>query len=314
MSSDPVRVILHVDGIHDHHGRDLHLLDEPLDLPDDLVSSYRVIPLDAATAARVDAMTDSRTRWLELLNHVVPYRLDSPSWRPALPGSGASGMLVMPGSPERPGWRDDDPVTWGRTTLDGRTLWLSGDDGADHLLVLSDGARWSQLPLPAALQRLAAEGRLPRLKVVAVDTAEDRVALLSRSAEYRTLIADRILPELRGGIPAEWTVVSGESLGGLAALDVVLRRPDAVRLAVVTSGSFWLGDTAAEIRKAGAPDVRVHLSAGRGEGRDMDGHARAVAEALRGAGVPATLDVGTWGHETAGWTGALTRGLVELLG
>lgn len=167
-------------------------------------------------------------------------------------------------------------------------------------------------------------GRLPRPGVIAVDTAGDRVALLSRSQRYRELIADAVLPwaRRRADVPADKTVISGESLGGLSAVDVVLARPDAARLAVSTSGSFWYpswsdardgGDVAAEIRASGAPDgLRIHLSAGRGEGR-MVGHSAAVAAALRGAGVSTSLEIGTHGHEMAGWAGALTRGLSAVL-
>ncbi|AHW63456.1 Putative enterochelin esterase [Corynebacterium glyciniphilum AJ 3170] len=316
-------VFLHIDGMHDHHTPDLHRMTpdgggwtSTLSVPDDLVSSYRVVPLDASAAARFDTTADPRSRWLGLMDSVVPHVLDHPAWYPPMPGSGASGRLIMPGAPEQPGWAEDDPVTWDEAELDGRRLWTSGLRDAECLLVISDGVTWAQTSLPAALERLRASGRLPRLAVVAVDTRADRVTLLSRSEAYRTLISDRVLPWARTlvDVPPGRTVIAGESLGGLSAVDLVLRRPDAVQLAVATSGSFWFDDVASEVRASGAPSgVRVHLSAGRGEGRNMPDHAAAVADALRGAGVPTSLDIGTHGHEMAGWTGALTRGLVELL-
>ena len=46
----------------------------------------------------------------------------------------------------------------------------------------------------------------------------------------------------------------------------------------------------------------------------MADHSTAVFDALAAGGVPATLEISTHGHEMAGWTGALTRGLVELSG
>lgn len=313
----PVRVLLHVDGVHDHHTPDLHRMaradgvwTSTLELPDDLVSSYRIIALDAAAAARFDATDDSRRRWLDAVTHVVPHRLDHPAWRPPLT-TGASGRLIMADAPAEPGWAEGDPVDWERSELHGRTLWTAGLRHAEYLLVISDGRAWSATSLPAALARLGSIG------VVAVDTAEDRVALLSRSPAYRDLVADQVLPWARqiADVPAGRTVIAGESLGGLAALDVVLRRPDAARRAVATSGSFWAADVAGEIRASGAPDgLRVHLSAGRGEGRGMVGHARDVADALGAAGVPTSLEIGTHGHEMAAWTGALTRGLVQVLG
>lgn len=313
----PVRVLLHVDGVHDHHIPDLHRMTRTdgvwtttLELPDDLVSSYRIIALDAAAAARFDATADSRRRWLDAVTHVVAHRLEHPGWRAPL-SAGASGRLILADAPAEPGWVEGDPVDWERTELDGRTLWTAGLRHAEHLLVISDGQAWSATSLPAALARLGSIG------VVAVDTAEDRVALLTRSQAYRDLIADQVLPWVRqiADVPAGRTVIAGESLGGLAALDVALQRPDAASRAVATSGSFWAADVAGEIRASGAPDgLRVHVSAGRGEGRSMVGHARAVADALRAAGVPASLEIGTHGHEMAAWTGALTRGLVQVLG
>lgn len=45
----------------------------------------------------------------------------------------------------------------------------------------------------------------------------------------------------------------------------------------------------------------------------MVGHSAAVAAALRGAGVSTSLEIGTHGHEMAGWAGALTRGLSAVL-
>lgn len=326
------RVILHIDGIHDHHTADLHRMvrdgdgwSTTVDVPDDLVSSYRVVPLDAAAAARFDATDDSRARWRGLMDSLVPHELDHPGWRPPLAGTGASGRLVMPGAPELPGWDERDPVDWQQATPAGRRLWTSGLEGAESLLVISDGENWARTSLPAALVRLHDQGRLPRTGVVAVDTSEDRISLLSRSQRYRDLIAGSVLPWARqfADVPAERTVISGESLGGLSAVDLVLARPDVARLVVSTSGSFWFpdwtdadpgGEVAAQIRASGAPDgIRVHLSAGRGEGRMVD-HSTAVADQLRAAGVPVTLDIGTHGHEMAGWTGALTRGLVVVSG
>ena len=46
----------------------------------------------------------------------------------------------------------------------------------------------------------------------------------------------------------------------------------------------------------------------------MADHTLAVHRALVDAGVPATCEISNHGHEMAGWTGALTRGLVQLLG
>lgn len=341
------RVHLHVTGVHDHHVPDFHRMDRvgdrwesTVEVPEDLVASYRIMPVTGELAAQVDAEPDSRVRWMTVVGQTVPHVLDHPAWHPAAWSEGfgeASGRLVMPEAPEQAGWDAADSPGWKETTLDGRSLWTADLPDAEFVLVLSDGRNWAPTALPAALRRLHAAGRLPRLGVVAVDTFEGRYELLTRSAEYRELIADRVIPWVweQVGVPADpqRTVISGESLGGLSALDLVLSRPDAVGCAVSTSGSYWYpawdseqagGEIAAEIRAAavsGTPPegIRVHLSAGTGEGRPgaggttMADHTLAVHRALVDAGIPATCEISTHGHEMAGWTWALTRGLVQLL-
>lgn len=342
---DIERVYLHITGVHDHHVPDLHEMEQgtgqdaaiwasTVDVPDDLTASYLVLPLTAEEAAAFDAEEDSRARWVRLVGNAVPHTLDHPGWRPPMDAGftgTASGRLIMPDAPERPGWEEADVPSWERGSLGGHTLWTSGLRTAEYLLVISDGVNWAGTALPAALDRLHGSGRLPRIGVVAVDTQEDRVALLSRSTVYRDLVADRVIPwaweRMPGGFSAGRTVVTGESLGGLAAVDLVLTRPDAALSAVSTSGSFWFpdwrdgrigGEVAAEIREGSVPrGTRVHLSAGHGESsgeNSMVAHSRAVHAALCDAGAYATIDTANHGHEMAGWTGALTRGLIALLG
>lgn len=350
-TADIDRVYLHIDAVHDHHDPDLHRMDRvddrwesTVEVPDDLVASYRVMPLTTADAVVLDAAADSRSRWMTVVGHTVPHTLDHPGWRPPAPAeffAAASGRLVMPDAPDQAGWDDDDTPEWTAASLAGRDVWTAGlpagPDAPDHLLVLSDGRNWARTALPAALRRLHSHGRLPQVGVVAVDTVEGRYELLTRSAAYRELIADTVIPwawAQAGRTPdPRRTVVAGESLGGLSAVDLVLTRPDAALSAVSSSGSFWFpawdsevagGEVAAEIRERAAagtlPEgIRVHLSAGTGEGRPGTGavtmvdHSTAVRDALADAGVPVTCETGTHGHEMAAWAGALTRGLVALL-
>lgn len=329
------RVYLHITGVHDHHGPELHHMtragdrwESTVEVPDDLTASYRIMPVGRDEVARLDppGPVDTRARWVGLAAHVVPHVLDHPAWRPAVTAE-ESGILIMPDAPATPGWDTADVPDWRTGHLGDRPLWTSVPTGATHLLVVSDGEAWSRTALPAALRRLHVAGRLPSVAVVAVGTAVDRVALLSRSDRYRELIADEIIPRAWRllGRPHDRrrTVVTGESLGGLSALDLVLRRPDAAALAVATSGSFWFpdwrddrlgGEVAEEISRGVPADIRVHLSVGTGEGHGMESHTRAVHAALVAAGIPATLEVAAHGHEMTAWTGALTRGLVELMG
>jgi enterochelin esterase-like enzyme len=347
------RVYLHINGVHDHHDHDLHQMQmqEPglwstsVEVPDDLTGSYFVLPLTSDEAEAFDNEDDSRARWVRLMSNAVPHVLDHPGWRPSPTGNPTgdpSGLLIMPDAPERPGWdgpndwdSGDEPA-WEEHTLDGRTIWTSSLRDAEYVLVVSDGESWMHTTFPAALARLHDAGRLPTVGVVAVDTGpmrsadSERFGLLSRSQTYRDLIADSVLPWAwervgRAHDPAR-TIIAGESLGGLAAVDLVLARPDAVAFALSNSGSFWFpawgdgrigGGMAEEIRDVhsvqGIQGIQgVHLSAGTGEGA-MPDHSRAVADALEKAGVRVSTDIACHGHEMAGWTGAMTRGLIALL-
>ncbi|MGO3258152.1 enterochelin esterase domain-containing protein, partial [Corynebacterium variabile] len=198
------RVHLHVTGVHDHHDPDFHRMDRvgdrwesTVEVPEGLVASYRIMPVTGELAAQVDAEPDSRVRWMTVVGQTVPHVLDHPAWHPAAWSEAfgeASGRLVMSEAPEQAGWDSADSPGWEETPLDGRSLWTADLPDADYVLVLSDGRNWAATALPAALRRLHAAGRLPRTGVVAVDTYAGRYELLTRSAEYRELIADRVIP------------------------------------------------------------------------------------------------------------------------
>ncbi|WP_312898515.1 enterochelin esterase domain-containing protein [Corynebacterium variabile] len=152
------RVHLHVTGVHDHHDPDFHRMDRvgdrwesTVEVPEDLVASYRIMPVTGELAAQVDAEPDSRVRWMTVVGQTVPHVLDHPAWHPAAWSEGfgeASGRLVMSEAPEQAGWDSADSPGWEETPLDGRSLWTADLPDADYVLVLSDGRNWAAPSCP----------------------------------------------------------------------------------------------------------------------------------------------------------------------
>lgn len=332
---EPVRVYVHVAAIHNHHDEELHHMRRDTDgtwratfpLPEDTCSSYLIAPVDEDFLLRFDppGPVDTRARWLALLDRALP-------GPPALRGD--TGRVRGPRALPEPEWEDLSPTpeAWEQHTVAGRRVWRArtGEDPR-YLLILFDATNWITTPLPRALR----EAGVPSLEVLAVDTGagEERFEVMGRTPELPRWIDEDLLPWAAGepGAPeSPWpparTIVCGQSLGGLAALSIGAGERHIADLVLSQSGSFWFpawggedgGELAAELREQRVIDrlrergVRVHLSVGLGEG-DMVPHSEAIVEALRAAGAPTTLEVSRHAHEMAGWMGALSRGLRQLL-
>jgi len=204
------------------------------------------------------------------------------------------------------------------------------------LLVVFDGRNYQrEVPTPAILDALVADGRLPPTLAVFVDNPDlaTRSRELPDSADFADVLADNLMPEVRERTgfspPPARTVLAGSSYGGLASLTVALRRPDAFGNALSLSGSYWWsppGTSAATnnfvARRVATTErrpVRVFLAAGlfEREHGGADGiletnrHLRDVLMA-RGYEVSAREYAG--GHDYFVWRGALADGLLALFG
>lgn len=343
---DPVAVTVRVSGLHDHHaGEMLHLRREPASgvwtgsvvAPAKFVGSYQLHVVDAQTWSILDLGPHTRgPRVRELWRRLsTRQRLDPTA---ALsPLHSESGRIRLPGAPEEPGWVEppdrsgsgwSDPGQW--TGHDGRRVWhawCGAPDPTARLVVLTDGEVWSRIDLPEAVSRLVADGKLPPTLLAAVDTAPDRMVELGHNPAFEELLADSLLPELASvhGLAQtpERTVISGQSLGGLTAVGVALRHPDRVGNALSCSGSFWWPDwdggaggaLAAELASGrfARADTRFHLACGELEPRMVE-HQLAMVSALRARGHAVRGSTSCHGHDLAAWRGAMTRGLLSLLG
>ena len=130
-------------------------------------------------------------------------------------------------------------------------------------------------------------------------------------------------------------VVAGQSLGGVAAADLVLRHPELATRAIVQSGSFWLGSQRrgegegellrwlrhrSEARSLQRPRSDQHPHDGHGLGARLvvqcgvheDGlrqGARTVSELLGVEGALLEYREERGGHDYAWWRHALSWGL-----
>ena len=214
--------------------------------------------------------------------------------------------------------------------LDGN-IWR-GNDAVDHLAPRS--SRWDLLLIDSG--GLAMRSR---------DLADPR---RSRELLHRCLQAARRAAGDQGratdspsdGVGVHpWSphriVVAGQSLGGVAAADLVLHHPELAARAIVQSGSFWLGSERrgegegelvswlrhrSEARGLQRPkksrpsqggdglEARLVVQCGVHEGGLRQG-ARAVSELLAAEGALLEYREERGGHDYAWWRHGLSRGL-----
>ena len=317
------RVNIHVAGVHDHHHKDLATMNLIADgddtgdrwraeiaAPRDLCSGYIIaaVPQDFITTFEGDNF-DARTRWLALEEYIVE-----------------EGRIFSPDAPPRLGWNDSELPSWRTEVIGGTKIWYHTELDAEVLLMVCDGQKWASTTLIPTLQRLNRNNVVPKISVVAVDTSVDRAELLSCNPEFRRFIVENISVAFRQS-QAQKLVIAGQSLGGLAAVDIALDYPAAISAVIANSGSFWYpewgtGDGGATVHKlqnttlleqVRQEQVSFHFSVGTSEG-GMVSHSQAVVEALRFGGIDVSFEVTNSTHEMVSWEGALTRGIIALFG
>lgn len=189
------------------------------------------------------------------------------------------------------------------------------------LLLLFDGDVWRR-ELPPILDALIASGILPPVHVAMLDAgdAEHRWESLGVPGGQVDVVIDLLLPLVEGGwnvsTRGEDTIVSGQSLGGIAALWTLALSAGRVGHAIAQSPSLWRFDVHDAL--AAASGWRsIELQAGTFEG-DMLGDAAALSAALsadaRTAGRRVTLSPFDAGHDWAVWRANLIGSLIALLG
>ena len=167
------------------------------------------------------------------------------------------------------------------------------------LLVVFDGEEYLEdIPLPAILDALLAEGKSPPFVAILIDngTSTARLNDLANRALFVEFLADEILPWAR----LNWnvardprrTVVAGSSAGGLAAAYAAFKRPDLFGNVLSQSGAFWRGNEGSNERPyewltsqyalSAKKDIRFLLEVGSRESRGaLGGAAPSILDANR---------------------------------
>ena len=251
---------------------------------------------------------------------------------------GRSSLWTGPRARTHPEWtapRPADCPGWARHLEVGdeeRRLTLATGTAQDplapapRLLVLLDGEVWRGHEV---LERLG--GRAGALDVLLVDSIgrEQRARDLPDPERCAALL-EGALHAACAAAGAEWAaadvIVAGQSFGGLAAAETVLRRPDLATWGIAQSGSYWFGSEEAPGTGRGhllrwLEDVvpadpqrltgRLLAQVGAEEGAMLDGSAQLV-ELLRPTEVVLTHEVWQGGHDYAWWRHGLSSALHRL--
>ena len=187
--------------------------------------------------------------------------------------------------------------------------------GTTPLLVLFDGQVWRGMGIRGMLDAAIADGTIPPLHVALLDSGsqEHRWQTLGVPGAQVDVVLDGLLPAVRAGwnvdARGEATSVSGQSLGGIAALWTLALGEGEIAHAIAQSPSLWRFDIAEAL--IAEPGWRtIELQAGAFE-RDMLADAEALESALRADPRIGRRTVHTVaaqaGHDWAVWrTGLMT--------
>lgn len=261
-----------------------------------------------------------------------------------------SSVLELPDAPEQPGFIAGATPRGTLRTLsfasgrlgNRRAIHLYTPAGYDParpdtvLLLMFDGDAYTRkVPVPAILDALMADGRLPQVVAAFIDNPDHAARSLELPANptFAAVMAEDILPLVAreaGLTPKpDRTVLAGSSYGGLASAFIALTRPESFGAAVALSGSFWWHPEgtpadrqehlARMVVERPVRPVRLHLAAGlfeTGHGGtvgilDSSRHLRNVLEAK---GYTVSYREYAAGHDYLAWRGAIADGLLALFG
>ncbi|HEY2748997.1 MAG TPA: alpha/beta hydrolase-fold protein, partial [Polyangia bacterium] len=199
------------------------------------------------------------------------------------------------------------------------------------LFVAFDGESATfEIPTPLILDELIAAKRIPPLVALFIGTG-NRVRDLAPNESFADFVALDLVPWMRAQYHAtsdpRQTVISGISLGGLAAVYAAYRHPEIYGNVLEQSGSFWWGpehgepeQTARDFAAAAPLPLRFWMEVGsfelgqpRPETTQLAAN-RHLRDVLRARGYDVSYREFAGGHCYVSWRGTLADGLVALFG
>ena len=184
------------------------------------------------------------------------------------------------------------------------------------------------VPLPLILDELIAAKKIPPVVALFIGNI-DRTKDLSANPAFADVVALDLVPWMRDRYHATTdprrTVISGISLGGLAAAYVASRHPETFSNVLSQSGSFWWGPdgaepeaTARELATSAKLPLRFWTEVGTLEvgGKDttMLAANRHLRDVLTLRGYDVSFHEFAGNHTYAAWRGTIADGLIALFG
>src|SRR5262245_26518862 len=196
------------------------------------------------------------------------------------------------------------------------------------------------IPLATILDNLIAKEKIPPMVAVMVNSGTTRNRDLACSASFADFLAKELVAWVRGNFKVSddprQTVVSGFSLGGLAAAYTGLRHSDIFGNVLSQSGSFWYNEgwnwdqnyaernffldsgwLTGEFVKSPRLPLRFYMEVGRleqGIPINMVLENRRLHDVLTAKGYPVTYSEYNGGHDMLCWRGSVADGLIALVG
>lgn len=199
------------------------------------------------------------------------------------------------------------------------------------ILVLFDGKIYrKQYHIDRFFDSLIEEGKIPPMYVVFVDSLDNarRGQELPPNPDFAEFMASELMPWLAAqGIeaPAERTIISGSSYGGLASSWVAFNHPELFGNVLSMSGSYWWAPQGEEpewlirqFAKAEKKPLRFYLQAGlfevnRGELEGILHNNRRMKKTLLQKGYPVESSEVSSGHNYVSWCETLYHGTQSLV-
>jgi enterochelin esterase family protein len=216
---------------------------------------------------------------------------------------------------------------------DSRRIWVytpngyTQDNSPYNLLVLNDGFDYlNYLSAQTVLDNLIAEGEIPPLVCVLIDSCKNRYERLTCNEAFSGFLTEELMPWVYENYNVtkkpEETVIGGVSLGGLSASYFALKNPNIFGNVLSQSGSYWVNSEwlTKQYENTEKLPIKFYMNCGVLEDLPYDSEPimmvviNNMRDVLLSKGYDVTYENFQSGHDYLGWGETLGTGLIALLG